>query len=180
MPAELTDVVIVGAGACGSLMANDLAARGFTVTVLEAGKRFDATNSLQNTESNGAKILWNEPRVYTGKHGVVPKAGLPGCGGFYGTVRYAAGTPLTAESPISVGICWDGQRVTKTWGPDCAPSYGPGLVLSVETCQVTAVSDGTMIVTIQSSVRPLTSVNTGGRSDGAAWLIGPDGRFRQI
>src|SRR5437588_226627 len=36
-----TDVVIVGAGACGSLMAKELAAHGFSVVVLEAGKRYD-------------------------------------------------------------------------------------------------------------------------------------------
>ncbi|MEW6306322.1 MAG: GMC family oxidoreductase [Verrucomicrobiota bacterium] len=80
MPAQTTDVVVVGAGACGSLVAKELAERGFSVVVLEAGKRFDPAQDLPNTEANGAKILWNEPRVYTGKHAIIPKAGI-GVGG---------------------------------------------------------------------------------------------------
>src|SRR5436190_23672207 len=74
------DIVIVGAGACGGLAAHALAARGFSVVVLEAGKRFDGANALANSESNAAKILWTEPRVYHGRHGIVPKTGL-GVGG---------------------------------------------------------------------------------------------------
>jgi choline dehydrogenase-like flavoprotein len=55
-----TDVVVVGAGACGSLVAHKLAARGFSVVVLEAGKRFDPARDLPNTETNAAKIMWTE------------------------------------------------------------------------------------------------------------------------
>jgi choline dehydrogenase-like flavoprotein len=80
MPAESTDVLIVGAGACGSLVAKELAERGFSITVIEAGKRFDPAADLWNTEANGAKILWTEPRVYTGKDAVIPKTGT-GVGG---------------------------------------------------------------------------------------------------
>jgi choline dehydrogenase-like flavoprotein len=74
------DVVVVGSGPCGSLVAHDLAKKGFSVVVLEAGKRFEAANDLRNRESNGAKILWNEPRVYSGKDSILPKAGM-GVGG---------------------------------------------------------------------------------------------------
>jgi choline dehydrogenase-like flavoprotein len=75
------DIVIVGSGPCGALVAHDLAAKGFSVTILEAGKRFDPQTDLRNRESNGAKILWNEPRVYSGKDSVVPKSGSAVGGG---------------------------------------------------------------------------------------------------
>src|SRR6185436_480406 len=79
MRTESPDVLIVGAGACGSLVAKELAERGFSVTVLEAGKRFTASD-FRNAESDGAKIMWAEPRVYKGKHSVIPKTGT-GVGG---------------------------------------------------------------------------------------------------
>lgn len=101
------------------------------------------------------------------------------CGGFYGTVRYASGLPLAASVPVSVGICWDGQRVTKTWGPDCYPEYGPGLVVKVQGCSVTDVGDGSLIVSVQSSVTALTSF-TGTQGGSVGWRITPDGRFSPL
>jgi len=80
MRTESPDVLVVGAGACGSLVAKELAERGFSVVVLEAGKRFDPAADLQNTEANASKIMWTEPRVYTGKDAIIPKAGV-GVGG---------------------------------------------------------------------------------------------------
>ena len=109
MPADETDVVIVGAGACGSLLAKELAEKGFPVVVLEAGKRFDPSSDLQNTEANGGKILWTEPRVYAGKHGVAPKAGI-GVGG--GTLAWLGVMPrfhqadFKTYSTEGVGADW--------------------------------------------------------------------------
>jgi choline dehydrogenase-like flavoprotein len=80
MSIESTDVVIVGAGACGSLVAWELAKRGVSVVVLEAGRRYDPAADLANSEANASKIMWVEPRVYAGKDGVVPKTGV-GVGG---------------------------------------------------------------------------------------------------
>ena len=90
MPAESTEVLIVGAGACGCLVAKELAERGFSVVVLEAGKRISPAVDLQNTETNAAKILWVEPRVYSGRHGIAPKAGM-GVGG--GTLAWLGVMP---------------------------------------------------------------------------------------
>jgi choline dehydrogenase-like flavoprotein len=109
MAADSTDVIIVGAGACGSLMAKELAARGYSVAVLEAGKRFDPGADLQNSEANGAKILWTEPRVYSGKHSVVPKTGV-GVGG--GTLAWLGVVPrfhpsdFRTYSSEGVGADW--------------------------------------------------------------------------
>jgi choline dehydrogenase-like flavoprotein len=74
------DAVVVGAGACGSLVAKALADRGWSVMVLEAGKRLDPATDLANSEANAGKIMWTEARVYAGRHGVVPKTGV-GVGG---------------------------------------------------------------------------------------------------
>ena len=74
------EVLIVGAGACGALVAQRLAARGFSVVVLEAGKRYQPATDLQNSEANAGKILWTEPRNFVGKSAVMPKTGV-GVGG---------------------------------------------------------------------------------------------------
>ena len=79
MSASSTNVLVIGAGACGSLVAKELAARGIGVTVLEAGRRFNGSD-LPNSETNGSKILWTEPRVFEGKDFVIPKTGV-GIGG---------------------------------------------------------------------------------------------------
>jgi hypothetical protein len=106
---------------------------------------------------------------------VIPKAGEPGCGGFYGTTEYAAGTPMSAKQAVSVGICWDGQRVTKQWGPDCPPQGGPALIVKIQDCEVVPGPDGSMIVRIQGSATAITApAFTFSRGQG--WRITPDGQ----
>ena len=108
MTRESTDVLIVGAGACGSLVARELSEKGLSVVVLEAGKRF-APGDLQNSEANGAKILWTEPRVFAGKQGIAPKAGV-GVGG--GTLAWLGVMPrfhpadFRTRSAEGVGTDW--------------------------------------------------------------------------
>jgi choline dehydrogenase-like flavoprotein len=109
MPQRSTDVVIVGAGPCGSLAALELAARGASVVVIEAGRRFDRTADLPNSERNASTILWNEPRVYAGAHKVVPKTGM-GLGG--GTLAWLGVMPrfhqadFRTHSSEGVGADW--------------------------------------------------------------------------
>lgn len=79
MAGEAYDVAIVGAGPCGSVVAAELAARGASVLVLEAGARLHA-GDLPNSEQNAARILWSEPRMYAGASPIAPKTGM-GVGG---------------------------------------------------------------------------------------------------
>src|SRR4051812_7000324 len=90
MPLQTADVVIIGAGACGSLVADDLSRKGFSVVVIEAGRRFDPARDLRNSEGNAAHIMWNDARVYSGKHPIVPKSGT-GVGG--GTLTWLGVMP---------------------------------------------------------------------------------------
>ncbi|MGI8602233.1 MAG: GMC family oxidoreductase [Verrucomicrobiales bacterium] len=103
------DVVVVGAGACGGLVAKELTERGFSVLVLEAGRRFDAAGELRNSEANSTKIIWSEPRVYAGTHPIIPKAGV-GVGG--GTLAWLGVMPrfhpadFRTQSAQGVGADW--------------------------------------------------------------------------
>src|SRR5262245_866402 len=103
------DAVVIGAGACGSLVARELAAHGFSVVVLEAGKRLDPARDLPNTEANAAKILWTEPRVFAGRDAVAPKTGA-GVGG--GTLPWLGVMPrfqradFRTHSTEGVGADW--------------------------------------------------------------------------
>ena len=53
------DVLIVGAGATGALVAPRMAARGLTVVVLESGPRFSGHTALQNAERSQALYVAN-------------------------------------------------------------------------------------------------------------------------
>ena len=56
------DVLIVGAGATGALVALRMAAHGLTVAVLEAGPRFSGLMALQNAESNARRLFMRDRR----------------------------------------------------------------------------------------------------------------------
>jgi choline dehydrogenase-like flavoprotein len=84
------DVLIVGAGATGALVALRMAENGLTVAVLEAGPRFSGHSALQNAEANAGKIMWSEPRNFVGSDFVIPKAGT-GVGG--GTLPWLGVVP---------------------------------------------------------------------------------------
>jgi choline dehydrogenase-like flavoprotein len=109
MNTPAADVVVVGAGACGSLVARELAAHGLGVVVLEAGRRFDPARDLPNDEANAAKIMWTEPRVFAGRDAVAPKMGV-GVGG--GTLPWLGVMPrfqradFRTRSTESVGADW--------------------------------------------------------------------------
>jgi len=104
-----TDVVVVGSGACGALVARELASHGLSVVVLEAGKRFDPARDLSNSEANAARIMWTEPRVFAGPDGVAPKTGVGVGGGtlsFLGVMPRFQRADFRTYSTEGVGADW--------------------------------------------------------------------------
>lgn len=111
--------------------------------------------------------------------GPMPVAGEPGCGGLYATVYSGAGTPVQGRQYVSVGICWDGQTVTKRWGPDCNSDYGPGLIVEVQQCDVESPGDGSVIISLRSKTQALTApffISSASEE----WRVSPDGRVEQL
>lgn len=109
MPVETSDVLIIGAGPCGSLVARRLVEAGCSVTVLEAGHRWSAAGDLANSEANAGKILWTEPRQFTGRDLVMPKAGTGVGGGtlaWLGVMPRFHPTDFRTHSTEGVGADW--------------------------------------------------------------------------
>ena len=103
------DILIVGSGPTGALVAQRLAARGLSVVVLEAGQRFGRGNPLQNTEANAGRILWSEPRNLAGNDFVMPKAGMGVGGGtlpWLGVMPRFARDDFRTHSTEGVGADW--------------------------------------------------------------------------
>jgi len=109
MPPFSPDVLIVGAGACGALVAKELARHGLAVVVLEAGKRCRPATDLQNSEANAGRIMWAEPRNHVGADFIMPKTGM-GVGG--GTLSWLGVMPrfhhadFRTHSTEGVGADW--------------------------------------------------------------------------
>jgi len=105
-PVKIYDVVIVGAGPTGSLVALRMVAQGLSVLVLEAGQQH---RDLANTEANAGKIMWSEPRNHVGSDFVIPKAGM-GVGG--GTLPWLGVMPRFSRADFrtysteGVGADW--------------------------------------------------------------------------
>ena len=77
---ETVDVCIVGVGACGGVVAKELAEAGFSVVGLEAGLRYDPGVDFENDEAEMLKLLWSGPRVTSGQDPINPWSGT-GVGG---------------------------------------------------------------------------------------------------
>jgi choline dehydrogenase-like flavoprotein len=87
---ETVDVCIVGVGACGGVVAKELAEAGFSVVGLEAGLRYDPGVDFENDEAEMLKLLWSGPRVTSGQDPINPWSGT-GVGG--GTLVWCGVTP---------------------------------------------------------------------------------------
>ena len=91
--ADDTVTVIVGSGAGGGTLANELAQRGVDVVVLEAGPRFTADDFVNDEYAMTAKFGWHDKRVFEGT--TEAAAGFPGtpasmCKGVGGTTLHWA------------------------------------------------------------------------------------------
>ncbi|WP_171654575.1 GMC family oxidoreductase [Paenibacillus foliorum] len=120
MQSQPIDVIVVGSGACGGLVAKELSDHGFSVIMIESGKRFQPSVDLSNSEANSGKIQWTEPRVYTGKHQVIPKSGM-GVGG--GTLPWLGLMPRFHQADFKT---YSSEGVGEDWPltyDDLAPYY---------------------------------------------------------
>ena len=109
---EEVDVVIVGCGAGGGVLAQRLARRGWKVVVLEAGPFWDPDRDWVSDEAGSHHIYWTEPRVIGGSDPVPLGSNNSGRGVGGSTVHYAGYTPRFHPSDFStysldgVGADW--------------------------------------------------------------------------
>jgi choline dehydrogenase-like flavoprotein len=66
-PSEEVDLCVVGAGAGGSVLAQRLARRGWSVVVLESGKFWDPDRDWVSDEAGSHELYWTETRVIAGE-----------------------------------------------------------------------------------------------------------------
>ena len=64
---EEVDMVIVGAGAGGSVLAQRLARRGWRIVIIEAGPFWDPDEDWVSDEAGSHRLYWTEPRVIGGE-----------------------------------------------------------------------------------------------------------------
>jgi choline dehydrogenase-like flavoprotein len=99
---DVVDLVIVGAGAGGSVLAQRLARRGVHVVVLEAGPFWDPDEDWVSDEAGSQHLYWNEPRVIGGSDPVALGKNNSGRGVGGSMVHYAGYTPRFHPSDFEV------------------------------------------------------------------------------
>ena len=60
-------VVVIGSGAGGGVLANELAQRGIDVVCLEAGRRLEPGDIVNDEAAMFGKLTWLDPRIGTGQ-----------------------------------------------------------------------------------------------------------------
>ena len=87
-------IVIVGSGAGGGTLANELSSKGIDVVVLEAGPRFSADDFENDEHVMAAKLGWHDKRVFEGTTeaaAAFPDTPASMCKGVGGTTLHWAG-----------------------------------------------------------------------------------------
>jgi choline dehydrogenase-like flavoprotein len=106
------DIVIVGCGAGGGVLAQRLAHAGWRVVALDAGPFWDPDRDWVSDERGSHHLYWTEPRVIGGSDPVPLGSNNSGRGVGGGTVHYAGYTPrfhpsdFKTESIDGVGKDW--------------------------------------------------------------------------
>jgi choline dehydrogenase-like flavoprotein len=90
---EEVDIVIVGCGAGGSVLAQRLARRGWSVVVLDAGPFWDPDRDWVSDERGSHHLYWTEPRVISGDDPVALGANNSGRGVGGSMVHFAGYAP---------------------------------------------------------------------------------------
>jgi choline dehydrogenase-like flavoprotein len=106
------DLLVVGAGAGGSTLAQRLARRGWRVVVLESGPFWDPDRDWVSDEAGADKLYWTEPRVIGGGDPVELGKNNSGHGVGGSMVHYAGYVPrfhpsdFRTRSLDGVGVDW--------------------------------------------------------------------------
>jgi len=106
------DLVIVGCGAGGSVMAQRLARSGWTVVALDAGPFWDPDSDWVSDEAGSHHLYWTEPRVISGGNPVPLGSNNSGRGVGGSMVHYAGYVPrfhpsdFRTYSEDGVGADW--------------------------------------------------------------------------
>jgi choline dehydrogenase-like flavoprotein len=96
------DLVIVGAGAGGSVLAQRLARRGWRIVILESGPFWDPDRDWVSDEAGQHKIYWTAPRVIGGEDPVELGKNNSGHGVGGSMIHYAGYTPRFHPSDFEV------------------------------------------------------------------------------
>ncbi|GAB3489676.1 GMC family oxidoreductase [Flexivirga lutea] len=111
-PAEEVDLVIVGAGAGGSVLAQRLAREGWKVVVLEAGPFWHPDDDWVSDEAGSHELYWTQKRIIGGSDPIELGKNNSGRGVGGSMVHYAGYTPRFHPSDFStytddgVGADW--------------------------------------------------------------------------
>jgi choline dehydrogenase-like flavoprotein len=106
------DLVIVGAGAGGGVLAQRLARKGWRIVVLESGPFWDPDRDWVSDEAGQHKLYWTAPRVIGGKDPVELGKNNSGHGVGGSMIHYAGFTPrfhpsdFATRSRDGVGADW--------------------------------------------------------------------------
>ncbi len=87
------DIVIVGCGAGGSVLAQRLARHGWRIVAMDAGPFWDPDRDFVSDEAGSHHLYWTEPRVIGGSDPVALGSNNSGRGVGGGTVHFAGYTP---------------------------------------------------------------------------------------
>ena len=110
--AEEVDVLIVGCGAGGGVLAQRLARRGWKVVAMDAGPFWDPDRDWVSDEAGSHHLYWTEPRVIDGTDPVPLGSNNSGRGVGGSTIHYAGYTPrfhpsdFRTQSNDGVGADW--------------------------------------------------------------------------
>ncbi|HTU29324.1 MAG TPA: GMC family oxidoreductase [Solirubrobacteraceae bacterium] len=110
--ADEVDMVIIGAGAGGSTLAQRLARRGWRIVILESGPFWDPDRDWVSDEAGQHGIYWTQPRVIGGQDPVELGKNNSGHGVGGSMIHYAGYTPrfhpsdFRTRSQDGVGADW--------------------------------------------------------------------------
>jgi choline dehydrogenase-like flavoprotein len=120
---EEVDVVIVGAGAAGGVLAKELAEAGMKVVILDAGPIRDPQHDFASDELSMQRLGWQDTRIVDGTHPLKMGHNNSGRGVGGGTVHFT-GVFLRFHETDFKARSWDG--VADDWPisyEDLAPYY---------------------------------------------------------